>query len=120
MTLRHENSTVTWDELPAAVTTCLRALRDRDAATALTTFAADAEVTDEGRTVRGRSAIADWLSSAGSEFTYTTTCISATMPDASNVDVLQRLDGDFPGGVAELHHRFTLVGGLIRRLVIEP
>lgn len=33
---------------------------------------------------------------------------------------VQRLDGDFPGGVADLHYRFTLADGLISRLAIEP
>jgi hypothetical protein len=40
--------------------------------------------------------------------------------DPAHVDVLQRLEGDFPGGVADLHYRFTLDGDLISGLVIEP
>lgn len=37
-----------------------------------------------------------------------------------HVDVLQRLAGNFPVAVADLHYRFTLDSDLIRRLVIEP
>jgi hypothetical protein len=33
---------------------------------------------------------------------------------------VHHLEGDFPGGVADLHFRFTLRDGLISRLVIEP
>jgi hypothetical protein len=33
---------------------------------------------------------------------------------------MQHLEGDFPGGVADLHFRFALDGALISQLVIEP
>ena len=54
------------------------------------------------------------------EFTFTTEFTGAMTTDAANVDVVQRLEGDFPGGVADLHYRFTLDGDLISRLEIEP
>lgn len=50
--------------------------------------------------------------------TATWASLPAVVP--THVDVLQRLEGDFPGGVAHLHYRFTLDGGMISRLVIEP
>ncbi|MGB3353281.1 MAG: nuclear transport factor 2 family protein [Mycobacterium sp.] len=109
-----------WNTLPSVVTTYLTAHRTRDAATALSTFTADAAVTDEGHTFRGREAIGTWLSSAGGEFTFTTEFTGATTTDAAHIDVVQRLEGNFPGGVADLHYRFTLDGDLISRLVIEP
>jgi hypothetical protein len=34
--------------------------------------------------------------------------------------VVHHLEGDFPGGVVDLHFRFTLRDALIARLVIEP
>lgn len=109
-----------WNALPAVVTTYLNAHRSRDVAAALRTFTEDAAVTDEGHTARGREAIAAWLAGAGSEYTFTTTFTGATMSDAAHVDAAQRLEGDFPGGVADLHYRFTLDGDLIRELTIEP
>jgi hypothetical protein len=115
-----QNTTTTWNALPAVVTTYLTAHRDRDVATAIGNFTADAAVTDEGSTVHGRDAIATWLSSAGSEYTFTTKFTGATVVDAEHVDVVQRLEGNFPGGVADLHYRFTLNGDAISRLVIEP
>ena len=114
------NTDTTWDALPALVTTYLTAHQTRDVATAISTFTADAAVTDEGRTVQGRRDIGAWLDSAGSEYTFTTTFIGADVPDPEHVHVVQRLEGNFPGGVVDLHYRFTLDGDLISRLVIEP
>jgi hypothetical protein len=34
-------------------------------------------------------------------------------------DVIHHLEGDFPGGVVDLHFRFALRDGTIVRLVIE-
>lgn len=115
-----ENSTSTWTTLPSVVTTYLTAHEARDVSTAIGFFTADAAVTDEGQIYRGRDAIASWLSSAGSEYTFTTEFSGATTADPSRVDVVQRLEGNFPGGVADLHYRFTLDGDAIGRLVIEP
>ncbi|PND57405.1 DUF4440 domain-containing protein [Mycobacterium sp. ENV421] len=120
MTTHNTETTTAWDALPAVVRTYLTAHRSRDVAAATATFTADAAVTDEGHTVHGRAAIETWLASAGNEYTFTTEFTGATATDAEHVDVLQRLEGDFPGGVADLHYRFTLDGNLISRLVIEP
>lgn len=107
------------NELPEIITTYLTAQEARDTATAITTFAADAVVTDEGQTYRGRDEIRGWLDSAGSEYTFTTEFVSASASEAG-IDVVQHLEGDFPGGTADLHFRFTTDGALIGRLVIEP
>ena len=50
---------------------------------------------------------------------YTTEFTGAAPTDAG-VDVGQHLEGNFPGGVADLHYRFTLDGAAISRVVIEP
>lgn len=121
MTVDNNQGTPTsWDELPATITSYLTAHGTRDVATALMAFTADAAVTDEGQTYRGRDQIRDWLASAGTGYTFVTEVTGATMLDAKHVDVLQHLEGDFPGGVADLHFRFTTDGALISRLVIEP
>ena len=116
----NEGISTSWDELPAAITTYLTAHRTRDTATAITTFTADAVVTDEGRTHRGRGEICTWLGSAAGEYTFTTEFTGATRVGEAQVDVTQHLEGDFPGGSADLHFRFTLSGPSISRLVIEP
>lgn len=110
----------TWDGLPETVKAYLTAHDDGDHAKVLATFTADAVVTDEGHDHAGHKQIMAWLDGPASEFTYTTEFISATTTEVDRVDVLQRLEGDFPGGVADLQHRFTINGALISRLVIEP
>jgi hypothetical protein len=114
------NAPTAWSELPAAITTYLTAQANREDGTVLSTFTADAVVTDESRDFVGRDEIVAWLSGPASEYTYTTEFISATTVDTANFDIVQRLEGDFPGGVADLHYRFSMDGALIRRLVIEP
>ncbi|OBB62734.1 hypothetical protein [Mycolicibacterium monacense] len=115
-----EGTRTSWDELSAVIRTYLVAHRARDVDTAVATFTLDAEVTDEARTYRGRDEITVWLSEAGSEYTYTTEFDHASTVGTAYADVVQHLEGDFPGGVADLHYRFTLDGELISRLVIEP
>ncbi|OUC80569.1 nuclear transport factor 2 family protein [Gordonia lacunae] len=110
-----------WDALPDTIKTFMTALDARKDDRALATFTADAVVTDEGRDHTGRDEIRAWLSASvsGSEYTYTTEFTGATTT-ATGVDVGQHLEGDFPGGVVDLHYRFVLDGELISRLVIEP
>ena len=44
----------------------------------------------------------------------------ASRTGEADFDVVQRLEGNFPGGVVDLHYRFALDGPLIGRLAIEP
>lgn len=121
MTLHHStNASTSWNALPEMVKTYLTAHHDGEHAQALATFTTDAVVTDEGHDHVGREQIEAWLNGPASEFTYTTEFASATSIDGGHVDVLQRLEGNFPGGVADLHYRFSMTGALISRLVIEP
>ena len=111
---------ISWNELPTTITTYLTAHQARDVATAIVAFANDAVVTDEGRDYRGREEIEAWLTGSSSAYTFTTEFTCATKLEPARVDVVQCLEGDFPGGVADLHFRFTMDAALISRLVIEP
>jgi hypothetical protein len=111
--------TTEWDALPDTIKTFMTALDNRGTDRALATLTADATVTDEGRDYTGHDDIGSWIATAASEYTYTTKFTGATTTDTT-IDVAQHLEGDFPGGVADLHYRFTLNGTLISRLVIEP
>jgi len=106
--------------LPATITTYLTAHQARDVETALTAFTSDAVVHDDGHTYRGTTELRDWLGSAGAEYTFTTELTGVSQVDAEHFDVRQRLEGDFPGGVVDLHYRFTLRGPAVSELVIEP
>jgi hypothetical protein len=107
-------------ELPAVVHQYQDAHDQRDAHSALASFTADAIVKDDGHEYRGSVEILDWLSRASVEFTYTRTMIDAIKLDADTWLVTNHLEGDFPGGVVDLHSRFVLSDGLIRQLDIEP
>ena len=54
------------------------------------------------------------------EFTYTRTGLGASRIDPDTWLVDNRLEGTFPGGVADLQHRFVLRDGRIAELVIAP
>lgn len=90
------------------------------AGTAAPHCAPAAVVVDDGRTFRGTEEISGFLRHAGAEFRYTTELVGARRTDDSRWVVTQRLEGDFPGGVVELDHRFTLAGGLVAELVVVP
>jgi ketosteroid isomerase-like protein len=106
--------------LPATITSYLAAHETRDVETALTAFTPDAVVRDDGHTYRGTDAIRDWLAGTAAEYTFTIELIGASQVDAGHYDVRQRLEGDFPGGMVDLHYRFTLRGPAVSELVIEP
>jgi hypothetical protein len=107
-------------ELPDVIASYLKAHYVRDLDAALACCEPDATVTDEGRTYRGVAEIRAWLSRAASEYTYTTEVTGAAMLDDAHYDVLHHLEGNFPGGTADLHFRFTLHDRKIASLVIEP
>jgi hypothetical protein len=108
------------DQLPATVRGYLAAHVARDADAALRAFTPTAVVVDDGTTYRGTDEIRGFLSRAGAEFTYTTELVGAQRVDDERWVVTNRLEGDFPGGVAELRYRFAMDGDLIAELVIAP
>ncbi|WP_405089470.1 nuclear transport factor 2 family protein [Micromonospora sp. NBC_01392] len=107
-------------ELPETITRYLTAHQARDIDTAIALYAPDATVTDEGRTHHGPEQIRAWLSRSTDEYTYTTELTAAAKLHDQHYDAVHHLAGNFPGGTADLHFRFTLRDGLIARLVIEP
>jgi hypothetical protein len=111
--------TIDTTELPELITSYLRAHAARDLDVAVRSYAPGATVTDEGRTYRGTDEIRAWLSRSASEYTYTIEMTGAAKVGEDGYDVTQHLEGDFPGGVVDLHFRFVVRDGTIVRLVIE-
>jgi len=107
-------------ELPASVRGFLAAHAVRDLDAAIRAFSPAAVVIDEGKTFRGVDEILGFLSEAGSEFTYTAELMSVRRTDDAHWVAGHRLEGDFPGGVADVDYRFTMDGDLIAELVIAP
>ncbi|SDZ36002.1 SnoaL-like domain-containing protein [Amycolatopsis xylanica] len=104
--------------LPATVREFFAAHIVRDADTASSFLTEDAVIVDQDETFRGREKTYAFLRDAGSEFEYTTEQIGAHRVDDAHWVVTVRLEGTFPGGVAELDYRFTVRDGLIAELVI--
>jgi ketosteroid isomerase-like protein len=113
-------TTIQATELPLSIRSFLTAHVARDADTAVRAFIPDAVVTDEGRTFRGTEQILEFLRHSGSEFSYTTELTSAQRVDDEHWVVVNRLEGDFPGGVVDLAQRFTMAADRIGELVIAP
>ncbi|WP_413757027.1 nuclear transport factor 2 family protein [Streptomyces sp. MMBL 11-3] len=111
-------SDVPSDLLPTTVRGFFAAHVVRDADTGASLLAEDAVIVDQDETFRGREKVHAFLRDAGAEFAYTTEQIGAHRVDDAHWVVTVRLEGTFPGGVAELDYRFTLRDGLIAELVI--
>ena len=107
-------------DLPATIHAFLAAHDARRTDTALSTLALGAVVVDEGRTHRGTEQVLEFLREAGTRFTYTSELVGAQRVDEAHWVTTHHLEGDFPGGTADLRYRFTLHDGLITELVIAP
>lgn len=112
--------TETINILPAMITDYLTAHQARDLDAAMAHYAEDAVVVDEGNTYRGQAEIRAWLARSASEYTYTSTLISAQRVDDTHYVAVHHLEGNFPGGVVDLRFQFTLRDDRIASLVIEP
>jgi hypothetical protein len=92
--------------------------RHNDAIVAL--FTDNAIVVDEGETWRGAKEIRAWREGGPSTYQYTTEVLGTERTGENTYVVAIRLEGNFPGGTAELKSRFTIDGDLISRLEIAP
>ena len=111
--------------LPPVVAGFLTAQGARDTAAALTAFTPDAVVTDDGTAHRGPAEIARWLDATTAEYSWSswitgTEHLGAGSPGTERWTSTHHLEGDFPGGVVDLTHRWTLCSGRIAELTIAP
>jgi len=104
--------------LPDTITKYLIGHVTRNVPAAMRWYADDAEVTDDGKTYRGRDEIRAWLARSASEYSYTTELTSTRQVDEHTYVATHHLEGNFPGGTVDLDFTLTLVDGLISRLVI--
>jgi ketosteroid isomerase-like protein len=103
---------------PQVVTRYLKAADDGDYDALVACFSDDGTVLDEGRTYRGRNAIRSWRESLRSQWEFTTT-VTGSEPDGDARHIVRaHVEGNFPGGVADLTYRFTLTGDQIADLTI--
>ena len=106
-------------ELPATIRAFLAAHAAREARVALRLFSADAVVVDQDERFSGTEQVLHFLENSGSEFSFTTELIAARRLDDLHWVALNRIEGDFPGNVADLSYRFTLTDDLISELTIS-
>jgi hypothetical protein len=106
------------NDVPSVVTRYLAAADAQDPQAVADCFTVDGTVLDEGNTYTGRDEILGWRKRTISEWTYTTTISSGAPIGADAYRITARLEGDFPGGVAELRFDFTVRDGLIADLRI--
>ncbi|WP_320783022.1 nuclear transport factor 2 family protein [Streptomyces sp. CRN 30] len=109
-----------FDRLPDTVRAYLDAHARGAVPAAAECFTPAAVVVDDGSTWRGRAHIRDWLSRSSTTYTYTTTPTAAVRRGTDDWEVTQRIEGNFPGGVADLAYGFTLDDARITTLVISP
>ena len=77
-------------------------------------------VIDESRPWRGSAEIRTWQLGAASEYEYTVSLFGIEATGTETYLASCRLDGNFPGGTAEIRFRFTLSEDPIERLEIAP
>lgn len=81
-------------------------------------FAEEALVTDEGKSIRGREAIHEWVARTMREFSVTATPEHVDVRDGV-VAVIALVSGHFPGSPVRLTFRFTVAGDRIAGLEIQ-
>lgn len=101
------SKTLESNELPAAAQGFVDGWQGGDADKVAAPFTEDAVVSDQGETFRGLSEIRGWIDGSIHLFTTTLTLLGARDVDGM-VGASYRLEGDFPGGVAELEYQFHL------------
>jgi ketosteroid isomerase-like protein len=113
------NTTINTDleQLPTAIRAFLEAQEARDADAVLALLTPGAVVSDVGESFSGEDSLRRFVSEAGAEFQYTSAITKVTR-DGEIWVVGHHLEGDFPGGVADLDYRFALEGEQIERLDI--
>ena len=106
-------------DLPDAVACYIAAQNRADAAGIARCFTERAIVRDEGQTIEGLAAIAQWKAEAIRKYQYTVAPLAAVQKDGTTV-VTCRLTGNFPGSPIELQFVFALDGDQIASLEIRP
>ena len=111
----NENTTI--DQLPTTIRAFHEAHEARDADVALAQLAPQAVISDVGESFSGDEALRRFITEAGTEFTYTDE-VTRVGRDGDVWVVGHHLEGDFPGGTADLDYRFALEDDRIARIDI--
>jgi hypothetical protein len=105
-------------QTPTVVRRFLEAKEDGDFEAFAACFLPDGVVLDEGKTYVGRGEIAGWRQAVADGPDFTATVSAEETLGRDGYKVVQHLEGDFPGGVAELDFLFALKDEQIAALMI--
>lgn len=108
------------DNVPDVVSRYFDLTAGRDVEAIIALFTYDATVIDEGETRHGVDAIRAWQTGPVSKYEYTTTIAGSEALGGDQYRVAVRLEGNFPGGTADLNYDFTVDGDRVSRLRIAP
>jgi uncharacterized protein (TIGR02246 family) len=103
---------------PPVIDRFVQAEQDADFDALASCFGPDGVVLDEGRTHLGRTDIAAWRRAAAEGPAFTAVVTGQERLGPGGYKVVQHLEGDFPGGVADLDYLFALKDGTIAALMI--
>jgi SnoaL-like domain len=81
-------------------------------------FAESAIVQDEGKEMRGLTAIREWMKETNRKYRYTIEVTGVT-ENATTTTVTCRLAGDFPGSPVDVRYALALKNGKIASLEIS-
>lgn len=107
-------------KLPESIDNYFRHSADKNAKEAAAAFTPGATIFDQGEDleISGREAIERWFVELAAQY-QTTLEIVGVVEENGAFAVTTLVSGNFPGSPAEFVYRFTLLEGLIDRLVIE-
>lgn len=106
-------------DAPAPVRRYLAADARHDGSALAVVFAPAATLIDDGHAYFGRDAIKDWRDGPAMEWTYTQKITDARPTGPNSYLLIMHLEGNFPGGAADLHYRFAVLDDQIVHLTIE-
>jgi len=105
-------------DLPEAIELYFTAENREDAGILPHCFAPDAVVYDEGRSIEGLPAIAEWNAAAKAKYQHSIEPLS-TAPRDGKIVVTAKVSGNFPGSPVALEFAFGLRDRLISTLEIH-
>ena len=114
------HTTIQPTQLPSTIRAYLAAHAAGEADAAIRTLTPPPWSSTRARPSEAPVEVLEFLRNAGGEFTYTTELVGAQHIDDAHWVAINRLEGDFPGGVAELSYRFTLARRPHRRAGHHP
>ncbi len=104
--------------MPEVITRYLGAADNGDSEALASCFTPEGTVVDEDVTYRGRAQIIGWREETAKQWTYTSNVVGSEAVEDGPYRVVVHVEGNFPGGVADLTYFFNLEGDQISALSI--